>query len=98
MSTRQSPEQSSASVLAQRVMEFEALADMDPLQGRLLLGVLQTHHTGDLRVPQAARGLRLEALKPLLRPEGSSEPPTPGPAAGNRPSLHPGGWACQADP
>ena len=65
----------------QKVLEFEALADMAPLQGRLVLNVLQTHHTGELLVPQTARGTRMEALLPLLRPEGSPAP-TPSSAPG----------------
>ena len=76
-------EQPSASVSPQKLMEFEALADTVPLQGRLLLEVLQTHRKGELLVPQAARGTRLEALLPLLRPQGSPAP-TPGSGAGTR--------------
>ncbi len=72
---------SASPVLLQKVLEFGLLADMAPMQGRLVLSVLQTHHTGELLVPQTARGTRLEALLPLLRPEGSPAP-TPSSAPG----------------
>jgi hypothetical protein len=63
-------------------MEFQLLAEMLPLQARLVSDVLQVRHTGELLVPQAARGTCLQALLPLLRPERSPST-TPGTAAGN---------------
>ncbi len=70
--------------MLQKELEFEPLADMAPLQGRLVLSVLQTHYTGELLVPQTVRGTRKEALLPLLRPEGSPAP-TPSYAPGTPP-------------
>lgn len=62
-------------------MEFQLLAEMLPLQARLVSDLLQVHRNGELLVPQAARGTQLQALLPLLRPERSPSP-TPGTAAG----------------
>ena len=65
-------------------MEFEVLVDLVPIQGRLVLDVLQTHRSGELLVPQCAGGTRLQALAPFLRPVEASPAITPGSAAGGR--------------
>ena len=58
-------------VCIQTLMEFELLAETEPVHARMVLDALPTHSTGELRVPQAARGIRLAALLALLKSKAS---------------------------
>lgn len=71
-----------AVLCVQRLMDFVVLEEVPPLYCDLVLDILQVHHAGNLKVPQAARGTRLEALKLLLRQQ-ETPAPTPGSSAGS---------------
>ena len=58
-------------VRIQALMEFELLVETEPVQAHMVLDTLPTHSTGELRVPQAARGTRLDALLALLKRKAS---------------------------
>ena len=58
-------------VRAQTLVEFELMAETEPVQAHMVLDTLPTHSTGELRVPQAARGTRLDALLALLKRKAS---------------------------
>ena len=47
------------------------MAETEPVQAHMVLDTLPTHSTGELRVPQAARGTRLDALLALLKRKAS---------------------------
>ena len=71
-------------VCVQTLMEFELMAETEPVQAHMVLDTLPTHSTGELRVPQAARGTRLDALLALLKRKASPAH-TPVSAPGGRP-------------
>ena len=58
-------------VCVQTLMEFELMVETEPVQAHMVLVTLPTHSTGELRVPQAARGTRLHALLALLKRKAS---------------------------
>ena len=58
-------------VCVQTLMEFELMAETEPVHAHMVLDTLPTHSTGELRVPQAARGTRLDALLALLKSKAS---------------------------
>ena len=85
-------------VCMQTLMEFELIMETEPVQAHMVLDTLPTHSTGELRVPQAARGTRLDALLALLKRKASPAH-TPVSATGGRQRYFRHskdlGWMCQ---